>query len=280
MDINILNWSYQVRPKLTGLFFILIGLALIMSREDSLFQKIGFSAIFIGIFLIFIVTEKAIPKVLFDAQMLSNMELLHSIIKDQKLKGNGIYIPTGKNLSKERVFVPILENNNQYNFKLKDDTVFITEIEVGALSKDRSVILSNSNDTSPFKKTDVGVVFAPPGLEILESIEGEKGKTTKDLNIGELEKYLQIMIGGFEIIRDLSIKMDGEKNISVVITHLNYKDVCSKIYKDMGIICRQTGCPICSSILCALTRSLNKKIRIEDVKVKNELVEYKLKIGD
>jgi hypothetical protein len=126
----------------------------------------------------------------------------------------------------------------------------------------------------------MGAVLIPPGLELLETIEREKGSTTKELNIVELEKFLQIMSSGLEIIKDLTLKMNGEQNISFTITHLNYKDVCLKINKDMGIICRQTGCPICSSILCALTRSLNKKIKIEDVNLENDQVEYKLKIGD
>ena len=125
MNVRILNWNYQVRVKLTGLLFIVVGIALILSRDESVFQKIGFGALFIGIYLIFVISENSIPKILFDSQMLSNMELLSSIINDQNLEGNGIYIPAGKNLTKERVFVPVFYDQERCSHIIDDETLFI-----------------------------------------------------------------------------------------------------------------------------------------------------------
>lgn len=280
MNVRILNWNYQIRVKLTGLLFLMIGIALILSRNDSVYQKIGFGAIFIGIYTIFVITEDSIPKILFDSQMISNMKSLYSIINSENLEGNGIYIPAGKNISNERVFIPALYNQEQGSPIINGDTVFIRGIEVEAISQDEPFNISFSSNAPPSKEVNIGGVFFPPGLELLESVEREKEKTFKNMNIEELEKNLQIMIHGLDLFRSLTIKIDNEKEIRFIIIHSIYKDVCSKIFQDMGKICRQTGCPICSSILCALTRALDKKVRIEDVRVKNDLIEYKLRIGD
>lgn len=259
--------SPPIRAKLLGLFFIVIGIYLILFKKDPLYQKIGFGAVFIGAFTFLIITEKTTPKKLNDAQMISNMELIHSIANSLNLKGNGVYIPSGTQLSKERVFIPILEKEKNNIPALDGNMVFIT--------------VKTAEDLTPHNKTipAQNVVLIPPGLELLEAYEKEMGIKIEDIDIDELKRYLQVMIYGLDLINDLSIEREGEKFIKVKIKHSAYKDICDKVTKDMGNVYKQTGCPICSSILCAVTRALGKKVRIHRVDIEDREINYLLRIG-
>ncbi len=245
-----------VRATVMGALFIAIGIYLIIVQKETTYLKIGFGAVFIGLFAIFVIREKTIPKKINDAQLLSNVELLTSLTDNLDLKGNGLYIPTGGNLSKERVFIP-LQEEEKYNLPaLDDDTVFVSGTSGSSL----------------------GVVFVPPGLGLLELYEREMGIRIENITIDELEQNLQILIYGLALIKDLSIKREDNTFISVKITHSAYRDICEKIM-NKGNICRQTGCPICSSILCAITRTLGKKVRIQGVEIKDNRISFRLRIG-
>ena len=95
-----------MRAKVMGSLFIIIGIYLIIFQKGTIYLNIGFGAIFIGIFAIMVITERTIPKKLNDAELLSSMELLYSLTDNLDLKGNGVYLPVGGGLTKERVFIP------------------------------------------------------------------------------------------------------------------------------------------------------------------------------
>jgi hypothetical protein len=256
MNIGQVLRNPQVRAKVMGSIFIAIGIYLIFLQKESVYLKIGFGAVFIGIFTFFVITERTTPKILYDAQMLSNMELLNSLINNLHLEGNGTYVPASGKLSKERVFIPAQEGEKDYIPELDDNMFFIPKTN----------------------KSSLNVVLVPPGLELLETYEKELGIKTESIQIDELMQYLQIMIYGLDLIRDLSLEREGKEFIRVTITHSQYGDICKKIVNEMRNICRQTGCPICSSILCAVTRALSKKIRIQHVDIKENEISYLLKV--
>ena len=259
--------SPPIRAKLLGLFFIAIGIYLILFKKDPLYQKIGFGAVFIGAFTFLVITEKTTPKKLNDAQMISNMELIHSITNSLNLKGNGVYIPSGNKLSKERVFLTTQDKENYDVPTFDDDMVFVT-------------VQTNENLTQDGKPiSSLNAVIIPPGLELLETYEKELGIQVKNIDINELKQYLQIMIFGLDLIKDLSIEVEGENFIRVKIKHSTYKDICNKVTENMGKLYKQTGCPICSSILCAATRALGKKVRIHQVDIEDSEITYLLRIG-
>lgn len=246
-----------VRAKVMGSLLIVIGIFLIISHDDSIYLNIGFGAVFIGIFAIFVITEKTVPKKINNAQLLSNMEFLHSLTNNLDLNGNGLYIPAGGNLTKERVFIP-LQDEEKYNLPpLDNNSVFITGTSGSSL----------------------GVVLVPPGLGLLDLYEREFGINIEDIEIDELGQNLQMITHGLDLVKDLSIKSEDKAHIRLKITPSKNNDICEGIVKNREKMCKQAGCPICSSILCAITRSLGKKIRIQELDRKDKEVIFKLKIG-
>jgi hypothetical protein len=248
---NVLR-EQRIKAKLMGIVFIVMGVYLIATQEQ-IYIKIGFGAIFIGLFAIFVITEKAVPQKLNEAQLLSNMELLRSLSANLNLEGNGVYIPATGNLTKEKVFIPLQEDKN-YTLSTSEDIFFVTNLHGSSL----------------------GVIFPPPGLALLDIYEKEMNIKIKSITFEELEQRFQMFCRSMGLLKNLSLKKDDEV-IIVKITHSRYKDLCQRIRMDMSDICRQVCCPLCSLILCALTRALGTKVRIQHVESKNNTVELTLK---
>jgi hypothetical protein len=78
--------------------------------------------------------------------------------------------------------------------------------------------------------------------------------------------YLQrnlpkLLIEGLEIVEDFEMNIKGNQ-INVNIEGSSYSDFCDKI-SGLTHICATFGCPLCSSIACAITRTTGKPILIE-----------------
>ena len=223
MSISQALMNPPIRAKIMGSIFIAIGIFLIIFQKEPVYINIGFGAIFIGLFVIIVITEKSIPKKINDAQLLSSIDLTESLIKSLDLKGNSVYIPSSENLSKERVFIPVQEEET-YNLPvIENDTVFVTGTSGSSL----------------------GIVFIPPGLGLLDLYEREMDLKIENIEIDELEQNLQIMIYGLGLIKDLFIKREGDTAIKLIITRSAYNNICEEIERNKGKICKQTGCPIC-----------------------------------
>jgi hypothetical protein len=253
MNIRRVFKSPSQRAKVLGTILIIVGISVIILKNEEVFLNVGFGAIFIGLFAIMVIKEKTVPKRISDAQMQSNLQILSSISENLDLKGNGVYIPQGGSLTKERVFIPVSQEE-KYNLPaIDDETVFVAGTSGSSL----------------------GVMFTPPGLGLLELYENDMEIDIKNIEVDELEQNLQIMIYNFGLIKDLSIKKE-DNLIKVKITKPIYYELVKE--KKMEKIYKQTGDPAVSSILCAITRSSGKKIRIQSLEIKDNVFKYTLKV--
>ena len=105
MRINIsLNNSY-IRARLIGIILVIFGVVILFIPND-LNIKISFTLILIGIFMIFIITEKSISKKISDAQVEGNIDIITNIIKELNLNGNAVFLPKSITLNEERILIP------------------------------------------------------------------------------------------------------------------------------------------------------------------------------
>ena len=65
----------HIRAKIIGVPLIILGIISLL-YATSLSIKIGFTSILIGLFMIFLITEKSIPKKISDAQIEGNMDVI------------------------------------------------------------------------------------------------------------------------------------------------------------------------------------------------------------
>ena len=222
-----INQSH-IRAKILGVILVVLGV-IFLFNPNSLNIKIGFIAIFTGIFMIFMITEKSITKKISEAQVEENLDTVKKILKNLNLKGNAIFLPKSDNLTEERILIP---PNNLGIVKIPN----IDNNNVILTGKDEKIL---------------GITVPPAGLKLLKEID--KNGDFEKTDIEHLEEKLQIFIG-MNLLKSLSFRPQKSGW---------YLEVEKPLFSDNGPnLQSQYPCPTCSAVITAITRSLNQKVRI------------------
>jgi hypothetical protein len=198
-------------------------------NPTSLNIKIAFASILIGLFMIFMITEKTIPKNLSNAQMEGDINIAEKLISQMNLEGNAIFLPKSDTLSEERIFIP----PNRLGL-----------IKIPNIA-DNNIILKGKDNVN------YGLSVPPSGLKLLEKIE--KNIDFENTNFKSLEEKLQIFVG-MDLLKSISFK----KNKNGWRLEIDKPMFCNNGQS----LHMQYPCPTCSAVITAITRSFNKKIRI------------------
>lgn len=206
-------------------------------------MKIGFASIFIGLFMIFMITEKSIPKKASDAQIEGNMNVIKKIIKELNLNGNAVFLPKFDTLTEERILIPPNE-------------LGIIKIPI---MNNNNVFLTGPNGEN------LGILIPPAGLKLLKEIENDEDFRNTDIE--NIEEKLQIFVG-LNLLKSVSFKKQQNG---------------WKLELDKPMFCNngqnlemQYPCPTCSAVLTAITRALNEKIRIYSTTLDGEKITYNI----
>ena len=235
-----------IRARITGIILIIIG-AVFLVNPTSINTKIGFILILLGIFMIFMITERSIPKKISDVQVEGNMDTINKIIKELNLNGNAVFIPKSDTLTEERIFIPPNRSGiiKIPNIDDNNDNIIIT----GADGK------------------NLGISIPPAGIKLLKEIE--KDRTFENIRPENIEEKLQLLVG-INLIKSVSFKkqqfgwsLEIEKHASSNNDHNLHS---------------QYPCPTCSAIITMITRALNKKIRIYDTTYNGNKITFHLNI--
>jgi hypothetical protein len=217
-----------------------------LAYATSLSIKIGFTAILIGLFMIFLITERTIPKKISDAQIEGNMDVIRAITRELNLTGNATFLPKTPLLNEERVFITLQNTNNK-----------IPEV-------DDTFVFSTGTDGK-----SLGISLPPSGLKLLKEIEPEADFTHTDLE--SVEEKLQTFVG-FNLLKSITLKKrDNTWMLELEKTHVCTNDTA---------LCRQYPCPTCSAALTAVTRAAKQKILVQDTTHNGKKVTFHLKIGE
>jgi len=229
-------------PEILGLLFIPYGaIAFILSVlfNSLILSYIGLGLTLWGALLLLIKQTKYVKNKLLDSTAMSSLTTIDQVIEALNYKGKGLYLPPRylKAFKGGTIFIPY-----------KKDLV-IPPIEEVAQEK---VFLRNPK----------GVCLTPPGLSLANLYEDELGTDFATVNLEYLQSNLpKLFVKGLEIAEDL--EMNINKNaIHVKIVNSTYKGFCKEARK-LSNVCSSIGCPLCSSIACALTRVTGKPIIIE-----------------
>jgi len=235
----------NIRAKILGVSLVFFGVYLFYT--DFLYSnKLAFASILIGLLLIFLISEKTTSNKISQAQIEGYTNAFKKIIKNLNLNGNAIFLPQSDILSQERIFIPI-ENKNIKIPEIHNEFVFST----GADGK------------------SLGIALPPSGLMLLKEIE--KDEDFKNYNLDNIEERLQIFVG-LDLLKSISIRRLNN-HFRLIIENPIYCNTSSDL-------CKQFPCPACSAVIAALTRFLNKKIFVIDVKRNEKKFIFELKIGD
>lgn len=235
----------HIRAKIIGITLMIIGISFLLVNT-ALYIKLGFASILIGLFMIFMITERSIPKNISDAQIEGNLDTIKSITKNLNLTGNALFLPKSDIRTEERIFIPLNENNKETP-DIDDDFVFSTGTDGKSL----------------------GIAVPPSGLKLLKEIE--KQTDFENIALDEVEESLQTFVG-MDLFRSVALKKveDGWR------LELEKPVFCTN---DQAL-CNQYPCPTCSAVLTAVTRASKQKVWITDTTHNGKKVIFHLTVGE
>lgn len=238
----------NVRAKIIGITFIIIGIGFLLSylfNHTPLSMKIGFASIFIGLFMILMITEKSISKKTSDVQIEGNMNVIKKIIKELNLNGNAVFLPKSDTLTEERILIPPNETG----------IIKIPTID------NNNVFLKGPNEEN------LGISIPPAGLKLLKEIE--KDGNFKNTDIENIDEKLQIFVG-MNLLKSVSFKkqQNGWK------LEIEKPMFCNN---GQNLHMQYPG-PTCSAVLTIITRALNQKIRIYDATRNGEKITFHINV--
>jgi len=110
-----------------------------------------------------------------------------------------------------------------------------------------------------FLKNPSGVCLVPGGVALVNLFERELGISFVKVDLEYLMRNLpRVFVEALEIAEDFDMGVEGGR-VHVRIEGSVYKALCSEV-RELPRVCGSFGCPLCSSIACALTRASGKPV--------------------
>jgi len=217
-------------------------LALIFSivYVSSILAFIGLGLTFWGFLLSYLKRERYVKSTVLNSTATPSLETLSRIITELDFKGKAVYLPPKylKDFKSGMLYI------------LKKQEVKIPTVE--EISEEKT-FLRNPN----------GLCIVPPGLSLTNLFEKELGQDFIRADLHFLQNNLpRILIENLEIVQDVEINIEGNR-VQVKLVDSVYSDLCKETRK-FSNICSSIGCPLCSSIACALSRTTGKPVIIEE----------------
>jgi len=236
-------WKTRRRPAgIIGYAVLFIGAAaLIVSTlySSTILALIGLGLSFWGILFLYAKPVQYMKAGLIDSTAIASLTTIDRVLGDLNYQGKGIYLPP------------------KYLKDFKSGTVFLPS------KKDTKIPSAEQlSKENVFLKNPEGLCLVPSGLGLTNLYETELGKDFAKVDLAYLQRNLpKLLIEGLEIVEDFEMNVKGNQ-ISVKIEGSSYSDFCNKL-KEFSNICGTFGCPLCSSIACALTRTTGKPVLVE-----------------
>lgn len=199
------------------------------TKLASILLFAGMGTTYLGIISLFLSPERFVRQELMEKSVLSSIIVINNIIQELQIHSKGIYILTDNEI---RVILP-----------LRSDFVLPEKIPR------RTFHVGEPSSTA--------LVLIPLGYSLMQMAE-KKGADWNDL----VQALNEIFVEGLELAQSIEV-MQGS-DITVKVNEPVYIDICTRVSKEAPQIC-DIGCSFCSLIACIVTKSIGKKIVIEQV---------------
>jgi len=248
--------------RLVSLLLLALGLtALAFSTiyTSLILAFIGLGLTFWGALTLYIASGKYIRQALLDSTILPSLTALNQILTELDYQGNATYLPPKyfKDFEATKVYLP---RSQKTNLPAPEE-------------------IQQEEDKTFLKNSDA-LLITPPGLALSKLFEETLGTSFTKVDLEYLRQNLpKLFIEDLEIAEDTEVQIKTSKvvkkpddsvnviqfednTICVKITNSIYQDIC-KQEKNLSYIHGKIGCPICSAIACAITKTTGKPVTIE-----------------
>jgi len=241
-DLKRKVWSYRRMPtRLAGYAITFAGATFLAGSivlSASVMAVIGLALTFWGVFFFFLTPTSLVKADILDSASYSLVENVRRLVSEFGLKGKGVFLPPRylEDLSGGLVFIPA-----------KDEIYVPTIGEVGK-ARDRLLL-----------KNPSGVCLVPSGVALANLFERELGTRFAKVDLEYLIRNLpKVFVEALEIAEDFDMGAEGG-SVHVRIRGSVYKDLCDE-FRGLSRVCGSFGCPLCSSIACALARASGRPV--------------------
>lgn len=208
---------------------------------------IGLGLVFWGALLLYIRNPEYTQKALLEASVLPSLATLNQMLQELNYEGDAVYLPPKyfEDPEATKIYIP-----KQKNTPLPTPEQ-IQKYENRLLAKKSQGVL--------------GMLLTPPGAELTNLFEKTLETSFTKVNIEYLQQSMpKLFIEDLEIAENLEIEKLEHNKIHVKVTNPIFKDLCEKASK-LTYVCGSIGCPICSSIACAIAKASGKLVTIEKI---------------
>jgi hypothetical protein len=251
-----------------GIAFVLFGLSLSTVSvliQANLFAGLGLASFLIGLLLIYIPTEKTVSPQMVSASCLSSLVNLNSLLEELGVDSKAVYLPTKEESHQPRAFLPLIRNPDS-------SSMFLKSLENSGL------FVVNGQD--PHQS---GLLLIPPGSSLATLMEQESGIDFYNVRLDELENGLRTgMVEALEIAEDVRV-IFMSRSVRVEVGPLISEELCQMQSKVARSLCSQVGCPLCSAIICAVTKAAKRPVsvvKISPLRGRRISIELELLEGD
>ena len=254
-----LRWVYLKTAKLQlrailprlGLIFGLTGvislvIAVVVSSQVLAF--IGLGLTFWGALFFFITPTKYVEGSLLWSTAITYYQTIDRILNDRKYASFGYHIPPFP----QNAYLP------DHLRGLKEMTVFVP------LRTDDQTPAIDSLAEGKFRvKKPEGFLITPPGLGLLAKIEKDFSIDFTKTSINDLcELMPKFILDNLNLAKTMELEV-GESQVGIKLYDSIYKALYQKDVNFISI--NFLGCPIISSVACAIAKATGKSVSIQDL---------------
>lgn len=230
-----------------GTLLIIAGAGLMINggmNGDQIVINAGIGGVFIGVVLLTFASPDYIKYDAFRAVIKPYVRFFWKLSKSLELEGGATYIPPYSNLRKGGIFIPLHKDFDIDPAKLDENTLFLTDAG---------------------REKEMGLLLPPVGRDLVEMYESYTGMEFSGLNSVENAGAVLRSLG---LAKSVSVE-EKDDEIHVFIDGLRI-DTCSEE-------CIRIPCPVCSSVLLSIAKSIDELIVVERIEVKDGNVEITLR---
>jgi len=232
-----------------GIVLISIGSLLAFKGAVEGNQSIinaGIGGVFLGVIVLTFSTSDYIKYDAFRATVQSYFKLMKKIVDSLELRSGAVYIPPYSNLPDGGVFIPLHNDFDLDLARFDRNTVFLTDIG---------------------REKEMGILLTPLGKELMEMYEKYSEIDFENAGLHVVENASSVL-RSLNLARSVRIEEFGDL-IRVYVEGVR-TDMCSEA-------CKQIACPICSSIILSVSKSIMELLIVEDIRAEEQTVEIKLR---
>jgi hypothetical protein len=236
------------RTVAIGIAFLIPGilaLGLSIRANSQVLAFIGLGSILWGAIFFLISPTEYVKADLVTATAAPSYETIERILKDLKLRGNGIYVPP---FPKDAYLPEHLKG-------LKESVVFIP-----TATKTATPAIEEIAQSKFLLQKPKGICITSPGLGLLTQFEKEIITSLTRIGLEELcETLPQIILENFQLAKEIEMKPEKDQ-VQIRIADSIYMS----LYRKPNLKSIQTlGCPLISAIASALAKTTGKPVTVQ-----------------